>query len=305
MGILRGLVDEEILNDHQLQRLQCGNHVMGVRVGLGNVLTLDEQRFEVTADGGVKHIGDPQTRLRLQHCAPEGFELLTHDGVGDVAVAGELVREGPHIAGALNVVLAAQRIDPYAVAADVPGDHREVRHRDHHGRALAVFGDAQPVVDGRVRPGGVQSGRSADIGGGNTAELLGDLGAVLRQADELLPLPIQLGVAALGHELGVDESLVDDRVRHRIHHGHIGAGLQLQVVLSLDMRRAHQVDAARVDDDQARALTQALLHPGGEHRVGVGGVGPDHDDDVRGGHRLEILGSRRGTEGLLEPVAGR
>jgi hypothetical protein len=48
--------------------------------------------------------------------------------------------------------------------------------------------------------------------------------------------------------------------------GELGAGV----------RRVHQVDAARVDDDQPRALAQAALELGAEHRVGVGGVGADH-----------------------------
>ena len=37
----------------------------------------------------------------------------------------------------------------------------------------------------------------------------------------------------------------------------------------------------------------------------IGGVSPDHDDDIGGGHRFEVLGARRGAERLLEPVAGR
>ena len=78
----------------------------------------------------------------------------------------------------------------------------------------------------------------------------------------------------------VDQPLGDHDVRHRVDDRHVGARLQLQVVLGLDVRRAHQVDAARVDDDQLRALAQPLLHPRREHRVAVGRVGADDQDDV-------------------------
>jgi hypothetical protein len=46
-------------------------------------------------------------------------------------------------------------------------------------------------------------------------------------------------------------------MRHRGDHRDVGAGLELQVVVGLHMRRAHQVDAARVDDDQLRAPVRA------------------------------------------------
>ena len=99
-----------------------------------------------------------------------------------------------------------------------------------------MLGDTQTVVNSRVGPGGVKPCGSADVGGGNTAELLHGLRAVLRQSDELLPLPVQLGVAALRDELGINEALDDDRVRHRVDHRDIGAGQQLQVMFRLDVR---------------------------------------------------------------------
>ncbi len=82
-------------------------------------------------------------------------------------------------------------------------------------------------------------------------------------------------------------------------------GPQLQVLGGLDVRRPHEVDRARVDDDQLRALAQAALELGGEHRVAVGRVRADHDDDVGLLHRGEGLGARGFAERVLEAVAGR
>ena len=69
-------------------------------------------------------------------------------------------------------------------------------------------------------------------------------------------------------------------MRDRIQHRHIGAGHQLQVVLRLNVGRAHQVDRARIDHDQIRTLTQPALHARAENGVGVGRVGTDHHDGV-------------------------
>ena len=46
------------------------------------------------------------------------------------------------------------------------------------------------------------------------------------------------------------------------------------------------------------------LHPGGEHRVGVGGVGADDEHDVGLLDRREVLGAGRGAEGVVQAVAG-
>ena len=212
--------------------------------------------------------------------------------------------EGAHVAGALHVVLAAQRVDADPGSADIAGGHREVRHRHDHGRALAVLGHAEPVVDGGVRCLGVGAG-SGTNGLGRNPGLLGEmLGAVLGQPDELLPGGEGGEIASLCHELTVDEALGRDDMAHGIDDRDVRARLQLQVVRGCDVGGFHEVDAARVDDDEPGAGAKPALHAGGEDRVGVGRVGADDDDDVGVLHRGEVLGARGSAEGLLEPVAG-
>ncbi len=112
--------------------------------------------------------------------APQRLEHRAGGVVGHVPVAGQLVRERAHVARALHVVLAAQRVDADAVAADVAGGHREVGHAHHHRRALAVLGDAEPVVDGGVAAGAYRRAAARTLGGRHAGEHLGGLGAVLR-----------------------------------------------------------------------------------------------------------------------------
>ena len=214
------------------------------------------------------------------------------------------MREGAHVAGALHVVLAAQRIHADAVAADIAGGHGEVGHAHHHRRTLAVLGDAEAVVDGGIRRSGIEAGGGAEFGGRHAGELLGGLGRILFSRDEARPRLEIVEVAAFAHECLVHQALGDDDMGQRIDEGDVGAGLELQVVGGADVRRLHEVDAARIGDDECSPLAQTALHARGEDRMAVRGVGADHQDDVGLGHRLEILGAGRGAEGGLEAVAG-
>ena len=72
------------------------------------------------------------------------------------------MRERAHVAGALHVVLSAQRVHADAGPADVAGRHGEVGDRHDGGRALAVLGDAEAVIDRAVAAGRVEPRRTAD-----------------------------------------------------------------------------------------------------------------------------------------------
>ena len=262
-------------------------HVRGVGVGLGDVLALDEHRPERAVERGVEHVRDPQARLGEDRGAPQLSRTIARTvGSDDVAVAGQLVRERAHVAGALHVVLAAQRVDADAVAADVAGGHREVGHAHHHRRALAVLGDAEAVVDRRVGAGGVQPGGGTQLVGRDAGDLLERLGAVLRPGDELGPLVVAL--AALGDEVaGRLEALGDHDVRQRVDDGDVGAGLRAAGGAAASTCGVRTRSMRRGSTTISFApCAQPALHPRGEHRVAVGRVGADHDHDV---------GSRRPT----------
>ncbi len=303
VGVLGGLIEEQVLYDDQVHRHERGGHVLGVRVRLGQVLALDEDAPERAVDGRAEHVRDAQAGFRMDRRAPQVGEQLTYRRIGHVAVARQLMRERAHVARTLDVVLATQRADADAFAPDVAGRHGQVGHPHDHRRTLAVLGDAQAVVDRGVRGGGVQPGGGAQLGGRDAGDRLHRLGAVLRPGDERGPCLDVL--APLIDERLVHEPFGDDDVGHGVDDGHVRAGQELQVMAGLDVRAAHEVDPARVDDDELGALTQSPLHPRREDRVAVGGVGPDDDDDVRLGDRREILRAGRRAEGRLEAVAGR
>ena len=100
-------------------------------------------------------------------------------------------------------------------------------------------------------------------------------------------------VAALADEGLVDQALGDDDMRERVEDRDVRSGLQREMMVGLDVRAPDEIDAARIDDDEPRAGAQALLQARGEHRMGVGRIGADHEHDVRLVDRLEILRAGR------------
>ncbi len=129
MRVVGGLVEEQILHDNAFHRCQAGRDVMRVGVGLQDVLTLDVDAAIGAVDRRVEHVVDAHPRLGFEMDAPVFLEHFAGRGVGDMAVARQLVRERAHVARALHVVLAAQRVHSGAALADIAGDHRKVRHR--------------------------------------------------------------------------------------------------------------------------------------------------------------------------------
>ena len=76
--------------------------------------------------------------------------------------AGQLVGDGAHVAAALHVVLAAQRDQAGAVAADVAGEQRQVDQREHVVGRVVVLGDAEGPADLRPVGAGVGVRQLAD-----------------------------------------------------------------------------------------------------------------------------------------------
>ena len=77
------------------------------------------------------------------------------------------------------------------------------------------------------------------------------------------------------------------------------------MMVGLDVWAPDQIDAARVDDDEAGARAKALLEAGGEDGMGVGRVGPDDNDHVGLVDRLKVLRAGRSPVCLRKSEAGR
>ncbi len=183
-----------------------------------------------------------------------------------MAIAAELVRERAHVAGALHVVLATQRIDAHAFTTEVARDHREVGDAHDHRRALTVLGHSEAIVDRAIAGTGIQArGLSHEICR-YTGDCFSGLGRIPRIRHESLPARERVGLAALGDIVLAAQPFRHDHVRQRIDQRHIRSRAQLQVIVGGNMRCAHDADLPRIHDDQpwlpaAVAASSAMRRP--------------------------------------------
>ena len=144
---------EDVLADEELEVLERGDDVGGVRVGLGDVLAEDVHRLQVARDRGVEHLRDRVALLARDLDAPRLLELPRGGLVADRAIRRVGVRQRAHVARALHVVLAAQRQQRRAEPADVARHQRHVADQLDDLGAVLVLGHARgPTRSRRSRP---------------------------------------------------------------------------------------------------------------------------------------------------------
>ena len=90
----------------------------------------------------------------------------------------------------------------------------------------------------------------------------------------------------------------------RIDHRHIIARQQRQVVIGFHVGRFNQINGARINDDQLRPGPNPLFQATAKNRMGIGGVGPNDQNNIRVHHTVEGLGARRGAQSLVEAISG-
>ena len=147
MRVVRGLVQEKIVDDDTFHRRQTGRHMRRVRIGLENIFALAIECFEHAVDRCIQHAGNTQAGLWIQRDAPVIFKQSPRVAIADVAISRKFMRETAHVARALDVVLATKRIYADTTAANIPGCHRQIGDC-HNGRAaLGMLGDAKAVID--------------------------------------------------------------------------------------------------------------------------------------------------------------
>ena len=128
---------------------------------------------------------------------------------------GQAVRQGAHVAAALDVVLATQRVDAAAVAPDVSGQQDKVDQGQDVVDRVVVLGDPKGPADHRPRRRRQRVGQLADDVGGDPGLALG---VVERVRLDLGLVGIEVGGRPFD-ELAVlqarGDDLAPDRVRQR------------------------------------------------------------------------------------------
>ncbi len=270
---LRGLRQEQVLDDEEVEALEQPDGPLLVRLGLDRVLADAVDRGQVAALHGVEHARQVPAALRRDRHAPLGVELRAQRVVLDVLEAGQAVRQRAHVAAALDVVLATERVDAAPVPADVAGEQHERDEGEDVVDGVVVLGDAERPADHRARRRREGVGQFAD-GLGRDARLA--LGVF-----ERVRLDLGLvGLEAVGRavdELAMLEAGRDDLARDRVGQGDVRPDVEAQPGVGPFRRRG----PARVDRIEARAIADALEQVVEEDRMRLAGVAAPQDDQVR------------------------
>ena len=117
---------EQVLGDEEVEPGQQPDGALLVGLGLDRVLADAVDGGQLAALHGIEHARQVPAALRRDRHAPLGIEPRAQLVVLDVLEAGQPVGQRAHVAAALDVVLAAERVDAGAVPPDVAGQQDQV-----------------------------------------------------------------------------------------------------------------------------------------------------------------------------------
>ena len=270
-----------------------------VQVGIGHrrVLAHHVHAADLLAQRGVHDLDHGQPALRVERHAPQLLELGLRLRIVDELVVGVHHRDQAGIGRALHVVLSAQRMQPAARLADLPGHQAQRDQAACIVGAVHVLRDAHAPEDHRSLRGGEGARDLADGLRVDAAHRRHRLRAV---AFDVL-LQVIVAERTRGDETLVDQPLVHDHVHHGIEQGDVGVGLELQ----RPGRMAREFAAARIGDDQPGTVLHRILDPGRGHRMVHRRVGADHQHHVGMDHVVDLVRHRSRAQPFEQRGHGR
>jgi len=219
-----------------------------------------------------KHPGNVQARLGIHFCSPSFFKLGAQLRIFDVLKSGEAVRDGAHVAAALNIILAAERIDAAAVTADVSSEQSEIDERENIVHGVVVFCDSQ-------RPAHLGAARFC-IGVGDFAyQRSGHPGFTFGALQRVFFNGVAIGFKSargVPDELLVGQAGMNDLARHGVSERDVGADVESQP----SVRELGRARAARIHHDELRAAACGLQQMVEQDRVRLAGVGTPQKNKI-------------------------
>ena len=151
VGHLAGLGHQDVLGDHEVEPLEQRRARAWSRPPTAPGSRRARRACRSSPRSMPSNICDRcQPRSGGSLACPGGLEARARLVVVlDVLEARQLVGDRAHVAAALHVVLAAQRVQARAVAADVAGQQREVDQRQDVVDRGHVLGDAERPAEDR------------------------------------------------------------------------------------------------------------------------------------------------------------
>ena len=289
VGILRGDGEVDVLNDEEFDFAEGAFDVVGVGVGGDGVFALDVEAVEFAFVDGIDHHAVVEALDGGQRDSPGSFELGSNCLVVDVLVAGKEVGHGAEVAGALNVVVAAEGIGAGAFAHVVAGEEKEIGDGGGGVGPAAVLGDAHGPEDAGAVGLGDFVGDGFDVGGGDAGDALGVLEG---EGCERFFIGVEV-VDPLVDELQLGEVVVEEVFGDGVNPDRIGGG----VGADEEVGALGHLVLAKVGDDEALAVKfVGALDAGGKDGMGLGCVGADDEDEAG----LFDVGDGAGVAAILD-----
>ena len=165
--------------------------------------------------------------------SPCPIKLRACISVEDVLEAGELVGDGAHVAAALNIVLAPQRVQPGPVATDMTAQQRQVDEGQDVVDTIVMLGNAKGPAQLCAWRLGVGVGKLAD----GFSRYAGDKFAnVERPRFDAGLIRLKVAGGPIDEAL-VGEACRDDLSSNRVGERDIGADVQAEPSVSPTSRR--------------------------------------------------------------------
>ena len=290
---LAGFIHKDIDADQQVQRFQGVLRMREVGLAHHGVFAHDDHSFDLPQERGIDHFGHGQAGRGVEAGAPFGFKLAANDGVGDRLIGGEDIGQAATIAAALYIILPAQGVQPGAWFPGMTAHQGQVGQRQGVVCAMRALADAHAPIEGGALGGSVHTRGAANIIGGHATDLLRPFRAAMLQR-------LNVVFEALGarfDEIGIEELLADDDMRHRLENRHIGAWLLSQPQGS----EVGQLNLTRVNDDKLGAVfAHSLLQEQADDRVRFGGVAAGDDEGIQVFHLGDAVAHGAGADGQLQ-----
>ena len=288
-----GLVEKDVLQHDEVAAVETLLDPRGVRLRQHQVLPHHEQALDGAARHFLHHDVEVHAVVLRQLDAPRVLEFGAHIRIGDPLVPGVEDRRRTRVVGALNVVLASQRVEAGGAHPQVPGHQHEIGQGIDVVRAVGVLGDPEGVVDAGLAGRRVGSRRTTDALGRHAGGDLRPLGGI---RGERLLQRVEAGRVG-GDELLVAQAFFDNGVGHGVEKPHVGARCELEMHIG-DLG---EPDGPRIGDDQARASAHRPLHFHRDDGMGLGGVGTGDEEEVRVTDLVDGVRHRAGAEHGHEP----
>ena len=194
------------------------------------------------------------------------------------------VGQRPHIAGALDVVLAPQRVDPATFKTDIAQKHLQVGTIHDVINPAGMLGNPQGVdkhgrFDRSQATGHGFQHLHADAGDGR--------GSLRRILHDLGFQGLETRTAGV-NVLLVVEVFLDEYVHQPIEVGDIGADLKGY----MNIGEFGQPGAPGIADNEARAIEHRIFQKGRGHRMGLGHIRANHEKHLGFGKIRKGIGHR-------------